>query len=79
MYDYSIFLEKVLQPVILSHWRLPDIEGLDAEAEEARDRLLRYMERLKKVGPLSRSLVARACTRWSAGWLSRRNIGFCAL
>ncbi len=59
VYDYSIFLEKVLQPVVLSHWRLPDIEGLSAEAEEARARLVRYMERLKKVAArLSRSLVS---------------------
>jgi len=61
VYDYSIFLEKVLQPVILSHWRLPDIEGLSADAEAARDRLMRYMERLKKVAArLSRSLVGTA-------------------
>ena len=58
IYDYSIFLEKVLQPVILHHWRLTEIEGLSAEAEQARDRLLRYMERLKKVAArMSRSLV----------------------
>ncbi|MGZ4801822.1 MAG: acyl-ACP desaturase [Acidimicrobiia bacterium] len=59
VYDYTIFLEKVLQPVILSHWRLQEREGLNAEAEEARDRLVRHMERLKKVAArLSRSLVA---------------------
>jgi acyl-[acyl-carrier-protein] desaturase len=58
VYDYSIFLEKVLQPVIFHHWRLQEREGLNAEAEQARDRLVRYMERLKKVAArLSRSLV----------------------
>ncbi len=58
VYDYSIFLEKVLQPVIFHHWRLTEREGLSAEAEQARDRLLRYMERLKKVAArLSRTLV----------------------
>ena len=59
IYDYSIFLEKVLQPVIFSHWRLQEIEGLSGEAEEARDRLLRYMERLKKIAArLNRSLAS---------------------
>ena len=68
--------------MILSHWRLPEIEGLNAEAEEARDRLLRYMERLEEgrgaPEPLARQhrLVAAAA---QAGWLSRRNIAFWAL
>jgi acyl-[acyl-carrier-protein] desaturase len=59
VYDYGIFLEKVLQPVIFHHWRLTEREGLNDEAEAARDRLLRYLERLKKVASrLSRSLVS---------------------
>jgi acyl-[acyl-carrier-protein] desaturase len=59
IYDYNIFLEKVLQPVILNHWRLPEREGLNDEAEQARDRLLRYLARLEKVAArLSRSLVS---------------------
>lgn len=58
IYDYTIFLEKVLKPVILSHWRLPEREGLNDEAEAARDRLLRYLGRLEKVAArLSGSLV----------------------
>jgi acyl-[acyl-carrier-protein] desaturase len=58
IYDYTIFLEKVLKPVILSHWRLPELEGLTDEAEHARDRLLRYLTRLEKVAArLSGSLV----------------------
>jgi acyl-[acyl-carrier-protein] desaturase len=58
IYDYTIFLEKVLKPVILSHWRLPEREGLNDEAEKARDRLLRYLTRLEKVAArLSGSLV----------------------
>ncbi len=59
IYDYTIFLEKVLQPVILSHWRLREREGLDDEAEQARERLLRYLARLEKVAArLSGSLVS---------------------
>jgi hypothetical protein len=47
-----------LKPVILSHWRLTEVEGLNDEAEAARDRLLRYISRLEKVAArLSGSLV----------------------
>jgi acyl-[acyl-carrier-protein] desaturase len=49
VYDYTIFLERVLQPVLLNHWRLLEVEGLDAGAEAARDRLVRHLERLEKV------------------------------
>lgn len=59
VYDYRIFLERVLQPVILTHWKLPELKGLDVEGEAARARLLRYLTRLEKVAArLSRSLVA---------------------
>jgi acyl-[acyl-carrier-protein] desaturase len=58
IYDYSIFLERVLRPVIDTAWQLEHLEGLDAEAEAARDRLVRYLGRLEKVAArLSGSLV----------------------
>jgi acyl-[acyl-carrier-protein] desaturase len=49
VYDYAIFLERVLKPVLLHQWDLPGIEGLDADAEAARDRLVRHLDRLEKV------------------------------
>jgi acyl-[acyl-carrier-protein] desaturase len=61
IYDYSIFLERVLRPVIDTSWQLDRIEGLDADAEIARDRLVRYLGRLEKVAArLSGSLVGSA-------------------
>ena len=36
IYDYSIFLERVLRPVIDTSWQLESIEGLDADAEKPR-------------------------------------------
>ena len=39
----------MLVPVVLRHWKLEELEGLSAEAEEARTRVLRYMSRLEKV------------------------------
>jgi acyl-[acyl-carrier-protein] desaturase len=62
VYDYTIFLERVLQPVLLQQWRLPELEGLDAEAEAARDRLVRHLERLEKVAArLRRALADEQC------------------
>jgi acyl-[acyl-carrier-protein] desaturase len=59
IYDYRIFLERVLEPVLLCHWRLPELDHLDAEAERARDRLMQYLARLAKVAArFSRQLAA---------------------
>ncbi len=61
IYDYSIFLERVLRPVIDTSWQLESLEGLDADAEAARDRLVRYLGRLEKVAArLSGTLVGTA-------------------
>lgn len=56
IYDLPIHYEKVLAPVVIRHWGLERIEGLDAEAEQARDRTLHHMERIKRVGE---RLIAR--------------------
>ena len=49
IYDIGIFLEQVLIPVVRNFWRIEHLEGLDAEAEEARDRVTRHFDRLRRV------------------------------
>jgi acyl-[acyl-carrier-protein] desaturase len=49
IYDLALHYDQVLVPVVLRHWKLEEIEGLSAEAEEARDRVLHYMRRLESV------------------------------
>jgi len=49
IYDLALHYDQVLVPVVLRHWRLEDVEGLSAEAEEARARVLRYLRRLESV------------------------------
>lgn len=56
IYDLPLHYEKVLAPVVLRHWGLERIEGLSDEAEQARDRTLHYIERVKRVGE---RLIAR--------------------
>jgi acyl-[acyl-carrier-protein] desaturase len=49
IYDLSLHYEQILVPVVLRHWKLEEVEGLSAEAEEARSRVLHYMARLASV------------------------------
>jgi acyl-[acyl-carrier-protein] desaturase len=49
IYDFRIHYEQVLVPVVMTHWRLESVEGLDSDAERARDHLLARMARLRRV------------------------------
>jgi len=50
IYDLAIHHDQILQPVIMRDWALESIEGLSPEAEEARERLIKYINRVGKVG-----------------------------
>ena len=50
IYDLSLHHDQVLVPVVLRHWDIESIEGLDAEAEQARARLLDYIARVERIG-----------------------------
>jgi acyl-[acyl-carrier-protein] desaturase len=50
IYDFSLHHDQVLAPVVLRHWNVEAIEGLDAEAEQARTRLVDYIARVERVG-----------------------------
>ena len=56
IYDLAIHHDQILVPVILGFWRLESLEGLTPEAEEARVRLVR---RIQKLGNISRRLAGR--------------------
>ena len=49
IYDFRIHYEQVLVPVVMTQWRLESLEGLDSDGERARDHLLTWMARLKRV------------------------------
>ena len=50
IYDLELHHDKILVPCIVRAWKIDQLTGLDAEAEEARDRLFADMERTKRVG-----------------------------
>jgi len=60
VYDFSIHYHQILAPVVLQRWRLTELEGLSGEASLARDRLVRFLERLRKVAERADGRRARA-------------------
>ncbi|MBA3283072.1 MAG: acyl-ACP desaturase [Acidimicrobiia bacterium] len=50
IYDFTVHHDSVLVPVILRHWNVEALEGLTPEAEVARAKLLKRMERIARVG-----------------------------
>ncbi len=50
IYDLAVHHDSVLVPVVLRQWKVAELEGLDAEAEQARTRLLTRIERIGKAG-----------------------------
>jgi acyl-[acyl-carrier-protein] desaturase len=60
IYDFASHSEQILEPVVRRHWGLEAVEGLSPEAEEARARLARHMDKVAKVG---RRMAARRAER----------------
>jgi acyl-[acyl-carrier-protein] desaturase len=50
IYDFGIHHDQILVPVVLRHWNLASIEGLDAEAEQARAALVKRIDRIGRAG-----------------------------
>ncbi|WP_436794904.1 acyl-ACP desaturase [Actinospongicola halichondriae] len=46
IYDMQIHLDQILRPMVIDHWKLPELEGLSPEADEARTTVLKYLERV---------------------------------
>jgi acyl-[acyl-carrier-protein] desaturase len=56
VYDLVIHHEQILVPMLLRHWQIDRLEGLDAEAERSRERV---MARLAKSERVARRLSER--------------------
>jgi acyl-[acyl-carrier-protein] desaturase len=56
VYDFQSHHDLILVPVVLRHWRLEDVQGLDSGAEQARERTLGHIDR---VGRIARRIVER--------------------
>lgn len=56
IYDLAVHHEQILVPVVVRAWNLEGIEGLSAEGEQARERLVKY---LTKSGRVAKRLAER--------------------
>jgi acyl-[acyl-carrier-protein] desaturase len=63
IYDFAAHHDQVLVPVVLRHWAIEAIEGLDAEAERARERTVAHITR---VGGVARRRAERRASRLAA-------------
>jgi acyl-[acyl-carrier-protein] desaturase len=50
IYDFKVHHDQILVPVVLRHWGIEDLTGLNDEAEQARDALVTYIGRIGKAG-----------------------------
>lgn len=50
IYDLQLHHEQILVPVVLRHWGVEALEGLTPEAEEARTKLVHFIERVGRIG-----------------------------
>jgi acyl-[acyl-carrier-protein] desaturase len=56
VYDFASHHDNILVPVIFKHWRIEQIQNLKAAAEQARERVIKHIER---VGLVAKRMVAR--------------------
>ena len=50
IYNLLVHHDQILVPVVLQHWRVPDLTGLSAEAELAREHLIARIDRIGRIG-----------------------------
>jgi acyl-[acyl-carrier-protein] desaturase len=50
IYDLVLHHDQVLVPVVLRHWGIEAVEGLDSEAEIARERIVHHIDRIDRIG-----------------------------
>jgi acyl-[acyl-carrier-protein] desaturase len=50
IYDLAIHHEQILLGVVLRHWKVDTLTGLDATASAARDKMMRHIDRVGRVG-----------------------------
>lgn len=59
IYNIRVHRDEVLMP-ILKHWRIFELSGLDADAEQARERLRDHLDRLEQQARQFEARLARA-------------------
>ena len=66
IYDLKVHHEQILVPVVLRHWGIEELEGLTPEAEKARARLVKRIDRVGRAG-------RRMASRWAESEAAARD------
>jgi len=48
IYDFRIHHDQILKPMVVDQWKLPELEGLSPEADAAREKVLKHLDRVDK-------------------------------
>ncbi len=49
IYNLEVHQEQIIEPIVVNFWGLESIEGLDAEAEQARERAMAFIVKSRRV------------------------------
>lgn len=49
IYDLRIHHDQILEPVVMRHWKIAELSGLDADGERARERTIAHIEKVQRV------------------------------
>jgi len=60
VYDFAAHHDRILVPVVFNQWRIDQLQNLKAAAEQARERVIKYIERLDV---LAKRMVASRARR----------------
>jgi acyl-[acyl-carrier-protein] desaturase len=60
VYDFASHHDQILVPVVFKHWRVEQIENLKAAGEQARERLVKHVN---KVGNVAKRMKSRLAPR----------------
>jgi acyl-[acyl-carrier-protein] desaturase len=55
IYDLVVHFDKIIEPVVLKEWNVDQLEGLTPEAEQARERIMAYVNKSRRVAERLRS------------------------
>jgi acyl-[acyl-carrier-protein] desaturase len=50
IYNFAVHHDQILKPIVIDHWGIASLTGLDADAERARDVLIGYIDRVGRAG-----------------------------
>jgi acyl-[acyl-carrier-protein] desaturase len=60
VYDFASHHDQILVPVVFKHWHVEQLQNLKSTAEQARERLVKYVE---KVGNVAKRMKSRLAPR----------------